>query len=822
MGDYSFFPQPKEISLVAAVIGGGISGFEIANGFSNRLRDAAVKKLGNCGAGRKLLIQPADNMTRIDEYLLKFEESRIVLEAGSERAAFYGLCTLQQMLASTGLPASGEIRDWADLELRILMIDLKRVGWNFDYLLGLPERIAELKINAVLMEYEDKVKFDFCDTIPVMSAFSQEQIKSFVTEAGANYLEIIPLVQCLGHWEYILKHEKYAQVRELPDYISMGCPTNPATFELFVAMAGEIMALHPDSRYFHIGADETRLLGKCERCAPQAAEKGKASLYADHVGRVIAWVKERGKTPLFWGDMLLNHPEISPLFDRDAVVVDWDYEPSERRIDKIRFRPCLENIGEMDYLSYRKLVPPTLQEQFAPHVQASEQTKDFDSLPNGTYFQSQGYRVIGASNVFKAGNVLLHSDNATRKNLLGNLATYWGASNSLTAPYNIYEGRWAGACMVGASGWNAEYEWEHRDSYYARFAASYQKRPDLAPLYRAITETRMLIPAGGPRVAKTDVMECIRRTGELAVDPATLPHSQNARLTQSLAKKCRVELELDAWRKAALSQPLLSADAYREIDLSGIVNDRFTHEEELPGWSRDRNNDLASMPKGRVCYQGIPFHIIPDRRERNAAALVGEREGKPYFPRAIRHIPVGGKARYLSFLHCLVEADTIGGQVAGHYIIHYADGSEERIPLVHAKNIGGWWHATDLPEAPVAWSGPNLRCPEVGIHCFVHEVAKPDVVVTDIDLEGDGSVIIALAALTAIAPVATSGKNDKAALLMRQIDEFVARLDGLRREWRELLPSFVTPESTEEICNLAFSNPVRALQDLRKMMAAKP
>lgn len=817
MDRYRFLPQPKLIRLGEAAGTPGVSALRLAGEFSPRLAAAAQHRLALDGRGRELVIESNTELKRCDEYRLTFAVERIRLEAGSERAAFYGLCTVQQMLGQAGLPATGEIHDWADLELRILMIDLKRVGWDFAYLLGLPGRIAELKINAVLMEYEDKVQFDFCDVIPVPAAFSKAQVRAFVAAAAANYLELIPLVQCLGHWEYILKHEKYAPVRELPGHVDMGCPSNPATFELFTAMAGEILDLHPQSRYFHIGADETRLLGQCATCQAKAAGTGKAHLYAAYVNRALAWVKAQGRTPLFWGDMLLNHPEVADLCAKDAIVVDWDYEPVERRSAKISFRSGLGESGELDYPSYRKLVPAAMQERFAAHVQAAAATQDFDSLPYGTYFQALGYRVLGASNINRDGNVLLHSDNAVRKGLAGNLATYWGAANSLQPPYTVYEGRWAGAGMLAASAWNSQFEWEHRASYYERFAAFYQGRQELAPVYRGLTRTVMVIPVGGPRGAAAAAQADLRAVDTLRVDVAALPHPANARLTLALARKCRLEQEIGAWRRQALSHPLLPGSAYRKIDLTATVNDRFSHSDARPGWSRDRDNDLAAMPTGEVCYQGIPFRVLADDPAGgNSVILVGARAGKPWYPQRVAGIRIGARARHLSFLHCLVEADPNQDGPVGRYLVHYADGSVEEVPLLPGRTIGGWWHAVDLAEAAVAWIGPNKRCPEVGIHCLSHRLAKPEVEIASVAVEAQGNVLLALAGLTAILP--DDGPPTPAeSVLGGQLEAFSARLRELAAEWRAILPSFVTPESAEELSLAAFARELHHLGNLRRL-----
>ena len=49
-------------------------------------------------------------------------------------------------------------------------------------------------------------------------AFSKEAFRELLVECHDLGLEPIPLLQTIGHAEYVLKHEKYRHLRELPDY----------------------------------------------------------------------------------------------------------------------------------------------------------------------------------------------------------------------------------------------------------------------------------------------------------------------------------------------------------------------------------------------------------------------------------------------------------------------------------------------------------------------------------------------------------------------------------------------------------------------------
>ncbi len=67
-----------------------------------------------------------------------------------------------------------------------------------------------------------------------------------------------------------------------------------------------MIALHPESRFLHIGCDEVYQLGMCEVCTGRIVGDGIAArdIFLDHVHRVAAYVREKGVIPIMWDDML--------------------------------------------------------------------------------------------------------------------------------------------------------------------------------------------------------------------------------------------------------------------------------------------------------------------------------------------------------------------------------------------------------------------------------------------------------------------------------------------------------------------------------------
>ena len=89
-----------------------------------------------------------------------------------------------------------------------------------------------------------------------------------------------------------------------------------------------------ESRLFNIGCDETfDLLGE-GRSAAAVKEKGEGRVYLDFLLKVADLVRKRGKRPMFWGDVILRHPELVPELPKDLIALDWGYEGNHPFMDE--------------------------------------------------------------------------------------------------------------------------------------------------------------------------------------------------------------------------------------------------------------------------------------------------------------------------------------------------------------------------------------------------------------------------------------------------------------------------------------------------------
>jgi tetratricopeptide (TPR) repeat protein len=148
------------------------------------------------------------------------------------------------------------------------------------------------------------------------------------------------------------------------------------------------------------------------------------------------------------------------------------------------------------------------------------------------------------------------------------------------------------------------------------------------------------------------------------------------------------------------------------------------------------SNNLASLPVGIVELGGNAFDV------RGVIRLNSANPGLAYhFPTRIEGIRLGRHCRALHFLQSAAWA-RVFGIVAGQYVIHYADGTRQIVPLITGENLTDWFAGRDnstvlSKTTKVAWRGENpvsrsLR-EELRLFDFRWENPRPDKEIASID-----------------------------------------------------------------------------------------
>ena len=209
--------------------------------------------------------------------------------------------------------------------LRIFHVDLNFVNLRTDYLRRGLKHMAEWGYNAVLWEIENKVSWETCPECVWPEAMSQAEFRDLLAYSRSLGLEPIPLLQTVGHGEYVLQHDRYRPFRELPDRHDCYCTSHADVRAFLSRWVEEYMELFGPLRHFHLGGDEAYVFGQCPVCRDRIAATSASRLYAEHLHAVAEPLLRAGIRPGVWCDMLLHHPEDMQALRPEFVAWDWNY-----------------------------------------------------------------------------------------------------------------------------------------------------------------------------------------------------------------------------------------------------------------------------------------------------------------------------------------------------------------------------------------------------------------------------------------------------------------------------------------------------------------
>ncbi|XP_048408095.1 beta-N-acetylhexosaminidase [Stegostoma tigrinum] len=226
-------------------------------------------------------------------------------------------------------------KDYGISGMRIVHLDLKGAAPKLTYLQQIFPLLASIGVNGILMEYEDM--FPYHDELEILKstyAFSSADIDKIQQIAESNNLEIIPLIQTFGHMEFVLKHDKYRNLREVQKYPNSLNPHLAGSLILVKKMLSQVLDKHSKSGWIHIGADEVFNLGESTESKQwineQRGDIGK--IFLDHIKQLGSFVvnKYPGIKLIMWDDMMrkTNKERIieSGITEHITPMV-WFYHP---------------------------------------------------------------------------------------------------------------------------------------------------------------------------------------------------------------------------------------------------------------------------------------------------------------------------------------------------------------------------------------------------------------------------------------------------------------------------------------------------------------
>ena len=301
----------------------------IRYGLSNKIR------IANQAENSQIEFSILPKETKISEsYSLEIGVEKIKIEAQDKAGLFYSFITLNQILEDAisqdlGLPLV-EIKDSPKIAFRPIHIDVKHHLEKKSYYYDLLDEIAQLKINGIIVEIEDKLKYKRRPEVASSDAISIEEWRKISKYALNRNIKISPLVQGLGHASFVLKHDKNKHLRDDPESDWAFNPLDPETYNLQYDLYKDAFEAFPHGKYLHVGGDEVNTTGR---------ESGKSALELNLIwlNKVSDFAAEHDRIPIFWDDMPLKQAGLmGPIYDEKMPpkTVDSVWEANEPNLNR--------------------------------------------------------------------------------------------------------------------------------------------------------------------------------------------------------------------------------------------------------------------------------------------------------------------------------------------------------------------------------------------------------------------------------------------------------------------------------------------------------
>lgn len=441
---FQLLPQPQSVELAS---GQGVGYQELScilplNETPIPILGEMLDKLPRCSRpGKPIRLQLTDQMvpTSPEGYMLEVNDKGICISARAPAGLFYGCQTLEQLIEDSRdfnvrIPAM-RITDYPAIPYRAVHFDTKHHLDRMEYYYREIDKLARYKINAVIWELEDKLRYTRRPEIAAPNAISKQEMQALCRYARQRNIEISPLVQGLGHAGFILKH--HWELRENPASDWEFCPSDPRTYELQFDLYQDAIEAMPYGRYLHVGGDEITAIGIDERC--KATGKSPFELQMIWLRKVCDFATAHDRIPIFWDDMPLKYGGVWDLVNSNGTADEIADKWNSGRLDEgIRLFP-----KECVYMrwNYRDATQPG-------HQRILQWYRDKGLKVMGATAAASGSSPFMPRENSMAGYIKGFSELVAENQLEGILATAWddGSPHSETV--------WRGYIAQGEYGWN--------------------------------------------------------------------------------------------------------------------------------------------------------------------------------------------------------------------------------------------------------------------------------------------------------------------------------------------------------------------------------
>ncbi len=347
-----FLPQPRQIDLSSSVTSLPVQAvivipdsrlFFEAQTAQQQLATAGVRwpiVAGTHAQTHGLTLALDATIAPAQGYRLEIHNGLITLVGADLDGIWNGICTLRQLITQTGLNVPDvTIHDWPDFPVRGIMLDISRDKVpTMPTLYALIDKLASWKFNQVQIYMEHTFAYSRHPQVwAEASPMTGEEILALDEFCRQRHIELVPNQNSLGHMERWLKHDAYKPIAESPDgYVGhfgdhLGevrpatslNPLDPGSIELMSGLYDELLP-HFRSSLFNVGGDEPWEFGQ-GRSKEEVDRRGRGRVYVDYLLKLYAEAKKRGRTMMFWADVIIKYPELIPEMPKDVIAFEWGY-----------------------------------------------------------------------------------------------------------------------------------------------------------------------------------------------------------------------------------------------------------------------------------------------------------------------------------------------------------------------------------------------------------------------------------------------------------------------------------------------------------------
>jgi hypothetical protein len=219
------------------------------------------------------------------------------------------------------------------------------------------EELAPRSVNTLILRVEYNYQYESHPELSDSLALSKVEVKKLLAVCKKNNINIIPLIDLLGHQSWAGKTgnllKVYPQFDETPLvkmpekyvwpnadglYCKSYCPLHPDVHKIVFDLIDEICDVF-ETNAFHAGMDEVFYIGEAQ--CPRCSGRDKAELFAGEIRTVRDHLALKGRKLWIWGDRLIdgkttglgdweasynNTYRAIDMIPKDVIICDWHYD----------------------------------------------------------------------------------------------------------------------------------------------------------------------------------------------------------------------------------------------------------------------------------------------------------------------------------------------------------------------------------------------------------------------------------------------------------------------------------------------------------------